>query len=49
MQAAAIDRAGGPEVITLHTLPVPKPAADEVLIAVETRRGHDECVWRECV
>ena len=36
MQAAAIDRAGGPEVITLHTLPVPKPAADEVLIAVNT-------------
>jgi NADPH:quinone reductase-like Zn-dependent oxidoreductase len=36
MQAAAIDRAGGPEVITLHTLPVPKPRADEVLIAVNT-------------
>jgi NADPH:quinone reductase len=36
MQAAAIDRAGGPEVITLHTLPVPKPAPDEVLIAVNT-------------
>jgi NADPH:quinone reductase len=36
MQAAAIDRAGGPEVITPHTLPVPKPAADEVLIAVNT-------------
>src|SRR5438046_4056459 len=36
MQAAAIDRAGGPEVITLHTLPVPKPAADEVVIAVDT-------------
>ena len=36
MQAAAIDRAGGPEVIKLHTLPVPKPAADEVLIAVNT-------------
>ena len=36
MQAAAIDRAGGPEVITLHTLPVPKPQADEVLIAVNT-------------
>jgi len=34
MQAAAIDHAGGPEVLTLHTLPVPKPAADEVLIAV---------------
>src|SRR5580704_8792351 len=36
MQAAAIDRAGGPEVITLHRLPVPKPAADEVLIAIDT-------------
>ena len=36
MQAAAIDRAGDPEVITLHTLPVPKPQADEVLIAVNT-------------
>jgi len=36
MHAAAIDRAGGPEVITLHTLPVPKPQADEVLIAVNT-------------
>jgi NADPH2:quinone reductase len=36
MRAAAIDRAGGPEVITLHTLPVPKPQADEVLMAVNT-------------
>lgn len=36
MKAAAIDRAGGPEVITLHTLPVPAPAADEVVIAVNT-------------
>jgi NADPH:quinone reductase len=36
MQAAAIDRAGGPEVISMHTLPVPRPAADEVLIAVNT-------------
>ncbi|MBV8911381.1 MAG: NADP-dependent oxidoreductase [Gammaproteobacteria bacterium] len=36
MKAAAIDRAGGPEVITLHTLPVPKPAADEVVMAVHT-------------
>ena len=36
MKAAAIDRGGGPEVITLHTLAVPKPAADEVLIAVDT-------------
>jgi NADPH:quinone reductase-like Zn-dependent oxidoreductase len=36
MRAAAIDKAGGPEVITLHTLPVPSPAADEVLIAVDT-------------
>jgi NADPH:quinone reductase-like Zn-dependent oxidoreductase len=36
MRASAIDKAGGPEVITLHTLPVPRPAADEVLIAVHT-------------
>jgi len=36
MRAAAIDKAGGPEVITPHTLPVPRPAADEVLIAVHT-------------
>lgn len=34
MRAAAIDRAGGPEVVTLHTLPVPNPAPDEVLIAL---------------
>ena len=36
MQAAAIDHVGGPEVITLHTLPVPTPGADEVLIALHT-------------
>src|SRR4029077_5841690 len=36
MRAAAIDAAGGPQVITLHTLPVPKPDPDEVLIAVHT-------------
>ncbi|MBV8784385.1 MAG: NADP-dependent oxidoreductase [Gammaproteobacteria bacterium] len=36
MQAAAMDHAGGPEVVTLHTLPVPQPATDEVLIAVHT-------------
>lgn len=32
MKAAAIDRAGGE--LTLHTLTVPKPAPDEVLVAV---------------
>src|SRR5262245_23363584 len=36
MQAAAIDKAGDAEVLTVHTLPVPKPAADEVLIALDT-------------
>jgi NADPH:quinone reductase-like Zn-dependent oxidoreductase len=36
MRAAAIDRFGGPEVITMHTLPVPKHSAQEVLIAVDT-------------
>ena len=36
MRAAAIDRKGGPEVLTLHELPVPKPGPDEVLIALDT-------------
>jgi len=36
MRAAALDRKGGPEVLTLHVLPVPKPAADEVLIALDS-------------
>jgi NADPH:quinone reductase-like Zn-dependent oxidoreductase len=36
MRAAAIDRAGDADVLVLHTLPVPKPAADEVLIAIDT-------------
>jgi NADPH:quinone reductase-like Zn-dependent oxidoreductase len=36
MRAAAIDRFGGPEVLTLHVLPVPSVDPDEVLIAVHT-------------
>ena len=34
MQAAAIDQFGGP--ITAHTLPVPRPGPDEILIRVES-------------
>jgi NADPH:quinone reductase len=34
MKAAAIDRFGPPEVLTLHTLPIPQPGAGEVLIAL---------------
>jgi NADPH:quinone reductase-like Zn-dependent oxidoreductase len=34
MLAAAIDHGGGPEVITSHRVPVPKPAPGEVLIQV---------------
>ncbi len=34
MNAAAFDQAGGPEVLTIHHLPVPTPKADEVLIKV---------------
>ncbi|WP_284706283.1 quinone oxidoreductase family protein [Micromonospora phytophila] len=34
MQAAALDEFGGPEVITLRTLPVPQIADDEVLLKV---------------
>lgn len=36
MFAAAIDRFGGPEVITSHALPLPAVDAGEVLIAVDT-------------
>jgi NADPH:quinone reductase-like Zn-dependent oxidoreductase len=36
MQAAAIDRFGGPEELTLHHLPVPKINERDVLIAVHT-------------
>ncbi|HEV2230459.1 MAG TPA: NADP-dependent oxidoreductase [Steroidobacteraceae bacterium] len=36
MRAAAIDRKGGPEVLTLHQLPVPKPGPEEVLIALDS-------------
>src|ERR1700682_6579958 len=34
MHAMAIDRFGGPEGLSMHTLPVPVPNANEVLIAV---------------
>src|SRR5438552_18040286 len=36
MNAAAIDRFGGPDVLTLHRLPVPEIGPDEVLIRVDT-------------
>jgi NADPH:quinone reductase-like Zn-dependent oxidoreductase len=36
MRAAAIDRFGGPQVLTLHVLPVPAVDSNEVLIAVHT-------------
>src|SRR4051812_6179490 len=37
MQAAAIDIfGGGPESITLHSLPVPEPGPDEILIRVRS-------------
>jgi NADPH:quinone reductase-like Zn-dependent oxidoreductase len=36
MRAAALDRFGGPEVLTPHMLPVPVPEAREVLIALHT-------------
>jgi NADPH:quinone reductase-like Zn-dependent oxidoreductase len=35
MRAAAIDRFGGPEVLSIHNLPVPEPNANEVLIALD--------------
>ena len=36
MRAAAIDGFGAPEVLKLRTLPVPAPAAGEVLIRIDT-------------
>jgi NADPH2:quinone reductase len=36
MRAVAIDRTGGPEVLTVHELPVPAPGPDEILIALDT-------------
>jgi NADPH:quinone reductase-like Zn-dependent oxidoreductase len=44
MLAAALDMGGGPEVLTLHHLPVPKPAAGVVLIAVS---GAGLGVWEQ--
>ncbi len=35
MKAMAIDQYGGPEVLTVHTLPVPEVGENEVLIRVE--------------
>jgi NADPH:quinone reductase-like Zn-dependent oxidoreductase len=42
MRAAAIDRFGPPEVLTLHELPVPEPGPDEILIALT---GAGVGVW----
>jgi NADPH:quinone reductase-like Zn-dependent oxidoreductase len=36
MRAAALDRFGGPDVLTLHVVPMPALDASEVLIAVHT-------------
>ena len=36
MRAAAIDRFGGPDVLSLHLLPTPVPDKGEVLIALDT-------------
>ncbi|MGZ3502052.1 MAG: NADP-dependent oxidoreductase [Gemmatimonadaceae bacterium] len=36
MKAAAIDRYGPPEVLTIHTLPVPKVGPNDVLIALHS-------------
>ncbi len=46
MRVAAIDAAGGPRVLTLHTVPVPKLDAEEVLIAVDSA---DVAVWDAAV
>lgn len=42
MLAAAIDHGGGPEVLQMHQIPVPKPQANEVLVAM---RAAGVAVW----
>ena len=42
MRAAAFDEGGGPEVLSIHRLPVPTPNSGEVLIAVH---GAGVAVW----
>jgi NADPH:quinone reductase len=42
MKAAAIDRFGPPDVLTLHTFPIPQPGPSEVLIALH---GAGVGVW----
>ena len=42
MKAVAIDRFGGPETLTLETLPAPEVGPDEVLIRVDSA---DVAVW----
>jgi NADPH:quinone reductase len=42
MRAAAFDKGGGPEVLSIHQLPVPMPSSGEVLIAVH---GSGVAVW----
>src|SRR5450759_3704496 len=39
MRAAAIEAFGGPGALLIHSLPVPVPAAGEVLIATNTAVG----------
>ena len=36
MRAIALDRFGGPETLTVQTVPIPEAGADEILIHVET-------------
>ena len=48
MLVAAIDRGGGPEVLSIHRLPVPVPGAGEVLVAVRAAGvGAWEAVTRK--
>jgi NADPH:quinone reductase-like Zn-dependent oxidoreductase len=46
MRAAAIDRFGPPSVLKMHTLPIPKPGPNEIVIALHSAGvgGWDESV-----
>ena len=54
MKAAVVHKAGGPEVLSIETVPIPRPKSGEVLIKVKafglnrselfTRRGQSPTV-----
>ncbi|MCH1865515.1 zinc-binding dehydrogenase [Nocardioides sp. CFH 31398] len=45
MRAAVIDRHGGPEVIELRSVPVPRPGPDELVVRVAAAGCNNTDIW----